>query len=130
MSTTYTESEVEQKIHARLTEIVEKAHAEADKRGYCTEFDSIAELAGLPKRSSVFRVTIPVTVEVSAPASSGATSSAAQPWRSSRRTARCPGRRARGVPSSSSNRVGLRPPLSGVGRAFPCPVRTHRRART
>lgn len=48
-----------------VDDLVEKAHEEADNRGWCDEFDDFMENVGLPRRSKEYTVEVDVTVRVS-----------------------------------------------------------------
>lgn len=48
----------------RIDRIVERAHEEAESRGWCSEFDDVMEDLGLPRRRREYRVRTFVTFEV------------------------------------------------------------------
>lgn len=48
----------------QIDRIVERAHQEAEDRGWCSEFDDIMDDLGLPRRSRTYQVRTRVTFEV------------------------------------------------------------------
>lgn len=51
-----------ERAQAKIDEIVDRMHTEADDRGWCEEFDDICDELGLPRRNRPYKVETEVTV--------------------------------------------------------------------